>query len=165
MTDHFDAAVALTLSYEGGYADDPLDPGRETKFGISKAQYPGVNITGLTRGGAEAIYRRDYWDRYRCAELPPPLAVCYFDALVNHAPANPARWLQAALGVAVDGGVGPRTLAAARACPDPVAACRDFTVSRIEYVKTLPTYARFGRGWHARHVGVLAGAIRLWRPA
>lgn len=165
MTDNFDAAVAVTLSHEGGYVNDILDPGGETKFGISKAQYPDVDITGLTRAGAEAIYRRDYWDRYRCGDLPLPLALCYFDALVNHSPSNPARWLQAALGVSVDGQVGPRTLAAAKACLDPVAACRDFTVARLEYVKTLPSYPRFGRGWHARYVAVLAEAVRRWRLA
>ena len=160
MADAFPAALAVTLRYEGGYANDPADAGGETAYGISKAQYPLLDIKALTRDQAAAVYRRDYWDRYHCPALPYPLALILFDAVVNHAPANPVRWLQAAVRATQDGAIGARTLAAVAAYPDVVAAARDFTASRIEYVKTLPAYPRFGKGWHARHVGVLAEALR-----
>ena len=160
--DTFDAALAVTLRYEGGYVNDPRDAGGETRFGISKTQYPDVDIRNLTKERAAEIYREDYWLKYRCDQLPAPLGALLFDSVVNHSPNNPIRWLQTAVGVAADGVIGPRTIAAANACRDPVKASADFTASRIEYVKTLGSYPRFGKGWHARYVGVLAEALRAW---
>ncbi|WP_425526518.1 glycosyl hydrolase 108 family protein [Xanthomonas oryzae] len=49
------------LSHEGGYVNDPRDPGGETQWGISKRAYPELNIRALTRDQAIEIYRRDYW--------------------------------------------------------------------------------------------------------
>ena len=51
----------LIDNWEGGYAFDPADPGGVTKFGISKAAYPLLDIVHLTRDQAVAIYYRDYW--------------------------------------------------------------------------------------------------------
>jgi lysozyme family protein len=59
----FDQIMAFVLKHEGGYVNDPRDPGGETKYGISKRAYPRVNIKALTLEGAREIYRRDYWDR------------------------------------------------------------------------------------------------------
>ena len=49
---------------------DSRDPGGETKFGISKRAHPDLDIANLTRDQAGAVYRRDYWDRLRCFDLP-----------------------------------------------------------------------------------------------
>ena len=61
----FERAVARLLGDEGGYVDNPADPGGETKFGITKREYPQVDIAALTRAEAIAIYFRDWWQRYR----------------------------------------------------------------------------------------------------
>ncbi|MGA2937296.1 MAG: glycosyl hydrolase 108 family protein [Syntrophobacteraceae bacterium] len=55
----------LIDNWEGGYVNDPDDPGGETKFGISKRSYPTVNIAALTRDQAIAIYYRDFWQKYK----------------------------------------------------------------------------------------------------
>lgn len=77
----FDQAVAFVLAekIEGGYVNDPRDPGGETKFGISKRSYPREDIKALTRDRAITIYKRDYWDKPGCDKLPPKLAVALFD--------------------------------------------------------------------------------------
>jgi lysozyme family protein len=60
-----DAVNDLIDNWEGGYSNDPNDPGGETKFGISKAGCPDVDIKHLTRDQAIAIYYRDYWAKYK----------------------------------------------------------------------------------------------------
>ncbi len=115
--DIFAQAVAFVLGprIEGGYVNDPRDPGGETKFGISKRSYPKVNIKSLTRDDAIAIYKRDFWDATGCNDLPPKVAVVMFDTAINQGPAIAARLLQNALGnsVATDGIIGPKTIGAA----------------------------------------------------
>jgi lysozyme family protein len=57
----FELAITATLKNEGGYVDNPSDPGGETNFGISKRSYPDVDIKNLTEEEASAIYLRDFW--------------------------------------------------------------------------------------------------------
>jgi lysozyme family protein len=58
----FMAAVNdLIDNWEGGYVDDPQDPGGETKYGISKRAYPHEDIKDLSRDRAVEIYYHDYW--------------------------------------------------------------------------------------------------------
>ncbi|MFZ5653186.1 MAG: glycoside hydrolase family 108 protein [Pseudomonadota bacterium] len=112
--DLFARAARHLIDAEGGYVDDPADPGGETKFGISKRQYPQLRIATLTYDQALAIYRTDYWGHYQCAELPPALGVFLFDAVVNHQPKVAVRFVQQALRITADGIIGPITLRAAR---------------------------------------------------
>ena len=58
---HFEPAIRNLLKREGGYVFDPVDPGGETNFGISKRSYPNINIKDLTQEQARAIYFRDFW--------------------------------------------------------------------------------------------------------
>lgn len=57
----FDVAIQTVLANEGGYVNDPADPGGETKFGISKRAYPDEDIANLTLDRAKFLYKRDYW--------------------------------------------------------------------------------------------------------
>lgn len=84
MDDHFGSAVRFVLAREGGYSNDPDDPGGETKYGICKRFYPHLDIKNLTRAEAEAIYKTDYWDRVGCPALPWPTDLIVFDTAVNH---------------------------------------------------------------------------------
>ena len=60
--DPFEAAVNDVLGEEGGYVNNPADPGGETNWGISKRAFPQVDIKALTRDDAKALYRANYWD-------------------------------------------------------------------------------------------------------
>ena len=110
----FTRAIARLLGDEGGYVDNPADPGGETKFGITKRQYPDLDIAALTRTDAVAIYYRDWWQRYRYSELPGPIAAKLFDLAVNIGPDHAVRCLQRALRacgrrVTEDGALGRAT--------------------------------------------------------
>lgn len=66
----------------GGYTNDPVDPGGETKWGISKQANPTVDIKNLTRDQAVEIYKTKYW-KDEWEKLGFPLAVCMMDTAVN----------------------------------------------------------------------------------
>lgn len=107
-------AVNHVLKIEGGYVDDPSDAGGETNYGISKRQYPHLNIRALTLDGAIAIYYSDYWQAYGCGQLPPVIGCFLFDSVVNHRPKTAIKFIQSAYRVSVDGVIGDETLGAIR---------------------------------------------------
>lgn len=146
---NFDQAFDRLLGNEGGYVNDPQDPGGETNWGISKRSYPNVDIKGLTREGAKRIYRADFWDRGGMDSYDPAIAFQVFDIAVNSGIETAVRLLQRAAGVADDGHVGPLTVAAikARTVTDMLML---LVAERLEFWAKLSTWDRFGRGWSRR---------------
>ena len=153
----FDLLVERVLSHEGGYVNDPRDPGQETRWGISKRAYPHLDIRNLTRAQAIDIYRRDFWQRVRGDELPREFAFQALDAAVNHGIGNAVRWMQRAAGVADDGVIGPVTLAAVQRA-QPADLVLRFNAERLRFYAKLTTFATFGRGWVNRVAGNLEHA-------
>ena len=80
---NFNVAMAFIRKWEGGYVWDKDDPGGETKFGISKRSYPGEDIKNLSRERAEALYKRDYWDKLDLDKYPQDKAVVLMNVAVN----------------------------------------------------------------------------------
>lgn len=80
---NFEAAMKFIFKWEGGYVNDPDDPGGETKWGISKRSYPGVDIKNLTKDQAKEIYRRDYWDKADLERYPQDKAIVLMNVAVN----------------------------------------------------------------------------------
>lgn len=79
----FEECVEIILKHEGGYVNDPDDPGGATKYGISKAAHPDVDIPTLTYEKAKAIYKKEYWDAPGLESKPANLRLMYFDCAVN----------------------------------------------------------------------------------
>src|SRR5579859_8107573 len=108
----FSKAIGFVLANEGGYANNPSDPGGETNFGISKRAYPYLDIKNLTRDDAITIYERDYWKFGGLASQR--IATKVFDEYVN-SELHAIRVAQLALGylqagpIVADGKYGPRT--------------------------------------------------------
>lgn len=162
--DRFDRALAHVLAMEGGYSDDPLDPGGPTHAGITLATLAddlGVpldrttrprlvtRLKALTPEQIAGIYRRRYWQAAACPLLPPGLAFMHFDCAVNQGPNRAARLLQSAVGVDVDGEIGPETLRGARAA-NPRTSIERYASLRRDAYRALASFPRFGRGWLAR---------------
>lgn len=151
----FDEAFAklVDVSHEGGYVNNPADPGGETKYGISKRSYPGEDIKNLTLDRAKQIYARDFWGPAGCDALPDLLKFEMFDLAVNtSAPGKPAtaiKILQQAVGSYADGILGPKTLQAAQSI-DPNKALRRLQAMRLNYYAGLTNWPAFGRGWVRR---------------
>ena len=70
--DRFARAIERVLEHEGGFVDNPDDPGGKTRWGISQRAYPFLDLSTLTREGAIALYRRDAWTPIRGDALPGP---------------------------------------------------------------------------------------------
>lgn len=94
----FEKAVAFTIKWEGGYVNDPDDPGGETKYGITKKSYPDIDIKSLTVDDAKEIYWNDYWLKSGCENLEPKTAVAVFDTAVNTGVGKTLQFLEKASG-------------------------------------------------------------------
>lgn len=151
---NFNTAFETLIGHEGGYVNHQKDPGGETNYGISKRQYPDVDIKALTLDDAKAIYKRDYWDAVKADQMPYPVAFEVFDAAVNHGTERAAIMLQTALKISADGLIGPVTLATAQAC-DPDKFRMRFNAARLRFYTSLSTWPAFGKGWARRVAGNL----------
>lgn len=186
------------IGVEGGYVNHPADRGGPTKFGISlrflKAEgridlnkdgradfdldmdgdLDGQDIRMMTVAHARDLFKRCFWDRLRCDDLPAPLGEMLFDQAVNGGLKAAITILQKAInfcqvapggvepilaGVAVDGQLGPATLAGvervlkypAKGMPALVVAYREMAAARYRaIVRADPTQSAFLEGWLAR---------------
>ena len=160
----FFPAFTHTVGIEGGYANDPADPGGETRFGISQRSYPELDIAGLSVDQAREIYKRDFWDKLRLDEVTDQaLAAELFDSAVNCGAMSAGRWLQQSLnlvgghvlnGLMVDGVVGSKTLVAVNSCVFPQALLKCLNgfqfIRYYDLVQTDITRRKFFRGWLRR---------------
>ncbi len=159
----FEQAFRIVVGEEGGFTDNPADPGNwtggrcgvgrcaGTKFGVSAGAYPGIEIVSLTLDSARAIYRKDYWDKIQGDNLPPSLALLTFDAAVNNGVGRAVRWLQQAVGVTADGVLGVVTLSAVKAREEHgMALLAEYQAQRLIFMTGLPLWRTFGGGWARR---------------
>lgn len=147
-------AINRIIQHEGGYVNHPADPGGETNYGITQAFAirHGYNnsIARLTQKEAERLYARALWVPYGLESIPFVLAYQWMDFAVNSGPRRATLELQPLLNVKVDGGFGPITQAACVAAKSPRDIASAFLDKRLDFLKSLPTWPIFNRGWRAR---------------
>lgn len=170
MRANFKPALQLLWQLEGGYANDRLDPGGATKFGITAATLSAwrgqpvsiADVSRLTRREAQAIYRARFWVSVQADQLPAGVDAAVFDFAVNSGPARAARRLQELVGAQVDGIIGGMTLAAvARVSPEHIIT--GLSRLRLGYLASLKHFWRFGRGWVRRVIAVEEAALDMAR--
>lgn len=172
---------------EGGYVNDPRDPGGATDRGITQSTYDAWNkargrpkrpVRGISKAEAEEIIVAQYMTPVRFDELPSGIDYAVADFAVNSGPARAVKELQRVLGfkgAAMDGIMGQKTLAAinARNLSDLIVA---YCERRMAYLRGLATFKTFGKGWTSRvmgrtdgaqdgDIGVIDRAVRLARDA
>lgn len=170
---NFPIALKEILRHEGGYVDHPKDPGGATNLGITlqTARDNGLDldrdgdvdkadVKAMTPEAAGRVYRAKFWNACECDKLPSGLDLLVFDLAVNSGPARARRMLQDALGVTVDGVLGPKTLDAAQR------ANTRWTIEKLaqlreQFYRSLPTFPTFGKGWLRRLAGVRAASLYL----
>ena len=170
MKDNFERCLAITLAHEGGWADDPHDRGGATMKGITigtYAQFKGRKVTkdelrNISDADLRTIYRRNYWDKVRGDDLPTGLDLVAFDGAVNSGPSRGARWLQHGVGALPDGKIGPETVRAATVTNAAQAIGRACD-ARLSFLRSLKTWATFGKGWSSRVEDIRAKAIGMAR--
>jgi len=168
----FPACLTFTLREEGGFVDDPRDPGGATNMGITLATLrlwrgdPGLGadaLRALTREAAAGIYGARYWNRLRCDGLPAGVNLMVFDFGVNAGTGRAALQLQEAVGTAADGFIGAVTLGFAGR-EDPAALVECLAARQEAHYRALPGFATFGRGWLARTARRRDAALAMIRP-
>ena len=140
-TDHFDKAILITLKHEGGFVNDPVDPGGATNWGMSirfltkdagdsdgdgfldgdidkDGDIDVDDIKNMTVEQARKLYRIHFWDKYSYDSIVDfTVAARIFDMTVNMGPKQTGKITQRALNncgqdLKVDGGIGKNTFAA-----------------------------------------------------
>ena len=170
----FDAAFQFVIKWEGSaYEDNSGDPGGPTKYGIDTKDdseyWKALGVTDLhdlTLAQAEDIYRTKYWTKNLCDTMPTPLAETHFNYCVNVGASQSVKFMQAALGVTVDGQYGPVTEAAVKALVSPYTnhAANLMVDHADDFYKGLaqkPNFAQFLKGWLNRNAD-LRLAINSW---
>ena len=157
----FNRAFENVIGVEGGFSDDAKDPGNwtggkegsgklsGTKYGVSAAAYPSLDIKSITLDDAKAIYHRDYWQTINGDEFPFPVANALFDCAVNSGCASAAKLLQRSLGITSDGKIGKLTIAAAQN-KDQTELLIDFLTARAVFYARLAKFELYGKGWMKR---------------
>ena len=152
MKDNFNYSLDQVLKFEGGYGNDPRDPGGPTNFGITIADYrryinskaTAADVRNMKLDDAKRIYRAAYWDALDCDRLSSGVDYCIFDYGVNS-------------------GVGRarKILARFKNVTDPVKLINAICDERMTFLRSLSTFSTFGVGWTRRVMAVRNGAIQL----
>ena len=162
----FQACLTVILQNEGGFVDNPQDPGKATNLGVTIGTLsswlgrPAMidDVQALTPQTVAPIYEKWYWAPAGCAGCPAGVDMMVFDCAVNQGPGTAAKLLQCALGVPADGMVGPNTEAAAASCDAPTVIERLYD-ERLAAYRELPTWPTFGAGWTNRLNHTRAAAL------
>jgi lysozyme family protein len=147
----FDDAFDLLIGNEGGYSNNPKDPGGETMWGITLRVARAYGYSGamkdLPRESAKIMAKKLYWDPLKLDQFDGRVAFQIFDA--NYNGGHPVIWMQGAAGVKADGVLGPMTVAAV-ASTDPLKFILRWNSLRLRYFTSLKTWLTFGKGWANR---------------
>jgi lysozyme family protein len=147
-------AVKITLSFEGGFVDDPADPGGATNFGITQKDLPDIDIRSLTEQQAIAYYQEHYWKPFYSEINSQAVAWKIFDAGVNIGVGTAVKILQGALGIEQDGAFGPNTLFVTNEQGD--ALLEPFKAALCQHYQNLvgrnPLLGKFLHGWLRRAI-------------
>ena len=170
MTGNFDVCFELMLAHEGGYVDHPKDPGGRTNHGVTQRvweEWLGRPVSekemrALTPTMVKPLYKRKYWDACRADDLVAGVDYVVFDVSVNSGPGRAIKFLQSCVGVTVDGGFGPATLAAVKKSEeDPARLIELYCAKRLEFLQSLKTFETFGKGWSRRVQEVKDKALKM----
>lgn len=164
MREDFPKDLSFTLQFEGGYVNDPHDPGGPTNKGVTQRVYDGFRaskglktqtVKYITSGEVTEIYRDQYAAKIQYDQLPAGVDFTVFDAAVNSGPSRAIMWLQKALGtVRIDGVIGAATIKAVNEFGDHDVLIGRMVDARLAFCRSLKTWSRFGKGWSSRFAQV-----------
>ena len=168
MNANFEKCFQLVLQSEGGFVDNPNDPGGATNHGVtldSWSDFIGQTVSigqikALTPDDVRPFYKTRYWDVLGCDQLPGGLDYCVFDFGVNSGIHRAAISLQVVLGTHLDGIIGPQTIETANQ-QDEKTIIGKYQTLRLQFLSGLQGSAYFGNGWGARVAKVTATAMEM----
>ena len=155
MQGNFGHCLDLVLKSEGGWVNNPNDPGGETNLGVTKrvweewVGHPVESLKNLTKDQVAPLYEQKYWRPCYGEVLPRGLDFIVFSMGVNAGPGRSVKLLQSSIGCVPDGIIGPTTRGLIRES-NIANLIAKFSESRREYYRSLKNFPVFGRGWLAR---------------
>ena len=157
MRENWDNCFNMVLQHEGGYVNDPRDPGGRTNLGVTQRAWEAWLVRTVTESDMRALtpekvkpfYKAMYWDKIKGDQLPSGVDYVAYDLAVNSGTGRAAKYLQQIAGVTADGVIGPKSLEAIKAC-DPAQTVQALCDMRLDFLKRLPTFETFGKGWSRR---------------
>lgn len=171
--ENYQACLEMILHHEGGYVNHPKDPGGETNLGVTKRVYEEWTMSqdlitkdmkDLEVEDVAPIYKKNYWDRMKCDNIPSGLDLCVFDFGVNAGTGRSAKFLQTMIGTTADGGIGPNTLSKLADYVDENGiedTIKNFQTERQSYYEGLGTFETFGKGWTRRVTETTESALEM----
>lgn len=163
--------------YEGGYGWNKNDPGGPTKYGVTcydlaEHRHQKMDsmmrwaplVRAMTLGEADAIYAEKYATACAFDELQAGCDCVVFDFAVNSGPSRAVRYAQTVVNVAIDGKLGPKTLAAINVA-NPETFINDLCDMRLHFLQRLSTWSVFGKGWSSRVADLRKYSLGLLAPA
>jgi len=168
-----ETVLRLVLAHEGGFVDNPKDPGGPTKKGITQRVYDAYRETKglkpksvqfISNAEVNAIYGEQYLDPIRYDDLPPGLGYAVADYAINSGVMRAVKDLQRTLNargaeLIPDGAMGLKTLRAIEARVDETEEMiADLCARRLAFMRSLRTWRTFGKGWTRRVMGDADGA-------
>ena len=168
MKASWDASFEMVLQHEGGYVNDPRDPGGRTNLGVTQRAWEAylnrsvteTEMRKLTPADVKSFYKAMYWDKIKGDQLPAGVDYAAYDLAVNSGVGRAAKYLQEIAGVPADGIIGPKSLEAIKAC-NPKELVDALCDMRFDFLKRLPTFNTFGKGWSIRVADVKAKATGM----
>jgi lysozyme family protein len=168
MKENWDTCFDMVIKNEGGFVNNPKDPGGMTNLGVTRSAWEAYlghsvteeNMRALTPFIVKPFYKSLYWDRIKGDSLPSGVDYAAYDLAVNSGPHKAAQYLQQIAGVTVDGMIGPKSLEAIQSC-DAKETADAICDMRLDFLKRLSTFDTFGRGWTDRVGRVKAKAISM----
>ena len=155
MQGNFQECLDLVLKAEGGWVNNPNDPGGETNLGVTKrvweewVGHPVATMKNLTEADVAPLYEQKYWRPCYGEVLPRGLDFVVFSMGVNAGPGRSVKLLQSAIGCIPDGIIGPKTRELILASNSATLIAK-FSEARRDYYRSLKTFPIFGKGWLSR---------------
>jgi len=158
MITNYSTCLDIILEHEGGFVNHPDDPGGITNHGVTKKVYDAWvdrettprEMRDLTHEDVAPIYKKNYWNRAKCDQLPSGVDLSVFDWAVNSGVSRSAKALQRIVGVEQDGGIGPMTITAVNDF-EPIDIIEKMHYARQSFYEKLSTFETFGNGWTRRN--------------
>jgi lysozyme family protein/microcystin-dependent protein len=167
----YDQCLERVLAREGGYTNDPRDPGGPTNFGITIYDYrkyvkpaaTAADVKRMSLAEAKRIYRSKYWDALGCDDLPAGVDYTVFDYGVNSGIGRAGKVVRRVLGVSdADWRVNADIVAALKKA-EPSKVIVAINDERLQFLKSLRSWSAFGVGWGRRVAEVKAFSLELAR--
>jgi len=168
MESNFDQSLKLVLKSEGGYVNNPKDPGGETMMGVTKNAWStwlkrpiaDGEMAKLTVADITPFYKALYWDKSYCNQLPTGIDYMVFDASVNMGVGQSIKLFQKSLGGVPDGIIGPNTMKLINEM-NVKTMIDKYSAQKEMFYRSLGTFPTFGKGWLARIEHVKQAALSM----